>query len=379
MERSGERVRDILCSKPHSKMCRTQIFPLDKGEQNMVKCSETKQKKRTQYMPNRDRLLLLLHTLQENTDDESWLTTAELIRVLNNEGFECSIRSLRKDIRSLQNSGFDIAVRETEGRPTVYSWQDREWSRPELQILIDAVDAAQFIPQERSRKLISKLSTMAGPSHKEELKPQILISERIKAKNRNMIYSVQAIRKAIDRDKKISFRYLQYTSEKQQVPKHEGTEEEYYIVSPYATVWNNDRYYLVGWSDKREKVTVFRIDRMEVPKQLQKKRVSAPDDFDVRDYTDKIFKMYDGPDEEVTLQCGLGILDQVIDRFGEGIEIRLMKRKKCFEVTVPVSVSGTFYAWVFQYAGEMKIVGPEWVKDGYLERLKGAVDEAASN
>ena len=83
--------------------------------------------------------------------------------------------------------------------------------------------------------------------------PQILISERVKAKNKDMIYSVQAIRRAIDRNKKISFRYLQYNTDKQQVPKQQGTKEEEYVVSPYATVWNDDRYYLVGWSDKRRK------------------------------------------------------------------------------------------------------------------------------
>ncbi len=326
-------------------------------------------------MPNRDRLLLLLHTLQKESDDENWLTTAYLRKVLETEGFECSIRSLRRDIRSLQNSGFEIAVQETEGKSTLYAWQSREWTMPELQILVDAVSSAQFIPEARSRELINKLASMAGPSHTEELKPQILVSEHIKAKNKNMIYAVQAIRRAIDRDRKISFRYLQYTPEKEQVPKHAGTAEENYIVSPYATVWNNDRYYLVGWSDKRRKVTVFRIDRMMVPKQLPNKRVPAPEDFDVRDYTDKVFWMFDGPKEEVTLRCSMEILDQVIDRFGEKTEIKT-KADGRFEVTVPVSLSGTFYAWVFQFTGKMEITAPEHVKEAYRVMLRSAADTA---
>ncbi len=325
-------------------------------------------------MPNRDRLLLLLHTLQKESDDENWLTTAHLRKVLETEGFECSIRSLRRDIRSLQNSGFEIAVQETEGKSTLYAWQSREWTMPELQILVDAVSSAQFIPEARSRELINKLASMAGPSHTEELKPQILVSEHIKAKNKNMIYAVQAIRRAIDRDRKISFRYLQYTPEKEQVPKHAGTAEENYIVSPYATVWNNDRYYLVGWSDKRQKVTVFRIDRMMVPKQLPNKRVPAPEDFDVRDYTDKVFWMFDGPKEEVTLRCRMDILDQVIDRFGEGIDIKVLD-SGLFDATVPVALSGTFYAWVFQFTGEMRILGPEYVRDEYMEMLGSAMDD----
>ena len=176
---------------------------------------------------------------------------------------------------------------------------------------------------------------MAGPSHVEELRPQILISEHVKAKNKDMIYSVRAIRKAIDRDRKIPFRYLQYNMDKSR-SRSTRTPEEWYVVSPYATVWNNDRYYLVGWSDKREKVTVFRIDRMEVPKQLPNRRVPPPEDFDVRDYTDKVFRMYGGPEETVTLRCRMEILDQVIDRFG-GWDRPEGDGKGILRLTVPVS------------------------------------------
>ena len=53
-------------------------------------------------MPNKDRLLVLLQTLQEQSDDETWLTTAELRRALEAEGHECSIRTLRRDVKSLK-------------------------------------------------------------------------------------------------------------------------------------------------------------------------------------------------------------------------------------------------------------------------------------
>lgn len=324
-------------------------------------------------MPTKDRLLVLLQTLQNNSDDETWLTTGDLRAALEAEGLDCSIRTLRRDVQSLNNCGYDIAVQETEGMFTRYAWMGRKLSMPDLQILVDAVSAARFIPQKRSEELVAELSAMAGPSHVQELKPQILVSEHVKAKNKNMIYAVQEIRRAIDRNKKIRFRYLEYNTEKEQVVKHKGTEEEWYVVSPYATVWNDDRYYLVGWSDRREKVVVFRIDRMEVPKQLPNKRVPEPEGFDIRDYTDKVFRMYGGQEEKVTLRCNMEILDQVIDRFGDGIEIK--PGKKHFTVTVPVSLSTTFYAWVFQYVGKMSIICPEHVREAYAGYLEEALDD----
>ena len=326
-------------------------------------------------MPTKDRLLVLLQTLQEKSDDETWLTTADLRSVLEKEGLECSIRTLRRDIQSLRRSGYDISVQETDGKYTKYAYMGRKLSMPDLQILVDAVSAAQFIPQKRSRELTDLLSGLAGPSHVKELRSQILVSEHVKAKNRNMIYTVQEIRRAIDRDRKIRFRYLEYNTKKEQVRKHEGTPEEWYIVSPYATVWNDDRYYLVGWSDKRNAVNVFRIDRMEVPKQLPNKRVPPPETFDIRDYTDKVFRMYGGPEENVTLRCKKEILDQVIDRFGDGIDLEDIK-KDTFKVTVPVNLSTTFYAWVFQYVGKMNIEAPEYVKEEYTGYLKTALGDA---
>ena len=324
-------------------------------------------------MQTKDRLLVLLKTLQERSDDETWLTTADLRAALEAEGHECSVRTLRRDVKSLNNCGFDIAVQEADGRFTKYACLGRKLSMPDLQILVDAVSAARFIPQKRSEELVAELSTMAGPSHVQELRPQILVSEHVKAKNKNMIYAVQEIRRAIDRNKKIRFRYLEYNTEKKQVRKHEGTDEEWYVVSPYATVWNDDRYYLVGWSDKRDGINIYRIDRMEVPKLLPNRRVPEPEGFDIRDYTDKVFRMYGGPEEKVTLRCKLEILDQVIDRFGDGIDIKA--GKKHFTVTVPVSLSTTFYAWVFQYVGKMSILAPEHVRESYAGYLEEALDD----
>lgn len=83
--------------------------------------------------------------------------------------------------------------------------------------------------------------------------------------------------------------------------------------------------------------------------------------------------MYGGVEEKVTLRYSMEILDQVIDRFGDGIDIR--SGRKHFTVTVPVSLSTTFYAWVFQYVGKMSIIAPEHVREAYAGYLQEALDE----
>ena len=329
-------------------------------------------------MAMKPRVLYLMQYLEQNSDEQHPVTTAEIRKELAAKGCPVSIITLRADIESLLEAGYEISINEKEGFSTTYSWIDRDLSAPELQILVDAVSSSQFITTEKSNDLIQKLVKLAGPSYQAGLTPQILVSEHVKAPNKQILLSVQAIRRAIDRDRKITFKYMEYTLDKKQVPRHNGTPQEDYIVSPYATIWNNERYYMVGYSEKRKAVNTYRVDRMSGVKQVSRKRIMAPEDFKIQDYTDKVFWMYDGNEEEVTLRCRNKILDQVIDRFGEGIDLKNVTRQT-FDVTVPVCISGTFYAWVTQFVGEMTIVAPGNVKDAYAGYLQEAIDDVLGN
>ena len=325
-------------------------------------------------MAVKNRILLLKDYLQDNSDEQHPVRTGEIRQYLEENGCPVTVQTLRADIESLLASGYEIEITEAEGMPTRYGWISREWSAPETQILVDAVSSSQFITKEKSNQLIRKLSRLAGPSARADLQPQIMVSEHIKAQNEQILYIVQAIRKAIQNDRMISFRYYHYNAKKQRIPNHEGSIEKRHVVSPYATVWNNDRYYLVGWSEERKKIAAYRIDRMETPRMLSRIRKPEPEDFCIQDYTDRVFWMYDGPQEEVTLRCRQAIMDQVIDKFGEQVEIRNVQQDT-FDITVPVSISGTFYAWVFQFVGEMNIIAPGHVKDAYADYLQEAIDD----
>ena len=328
-------------------------------------------------MAMKPRVLYLMQYLKQHSDEQHPVTTAEIRRELASKGCPVSVLTLRTDITSLIEAGYKIAIHEKEGLSTTYSWISRDLSVPELQILVDAVSTSEFLTQEKSGELIRKLESLAGPSSRASLTPEVLVSEHVKAPDKQILHNMQAIRRAIDRDRKITFKYLCYNAAKQQVPRHQGTPEEDYIVSPYATIQNSSRYYLVGYSEKRDEVNTFRIDRMTDVKQIQRKRVPAPEDFDVQDYTDKAFWMDVGEEEEVTLRCQHHLMDQVIDKYGEGVNVTDVT-KTTFDVTVPVVLSGNFYAWVLQFIGEMTIVGPGHVKDAYAGYLQDGIDDVLS-
>ncbi len=323
-------------------------------------------------MANKNRILYLLQYLQSHSDEDCAVSTAEIRSALKEKDCPVSTETLRSDIAALQDAGHDIVVNESNGLTTTYSYVDRPLDAPELQILIDAVSSSQFISQTRSRQLISKLIAMAGPSHREELKPGIMISEFIKTPNSQLLYTVQKIQQAIRSDRRITFQYYQFNLNKERVPRHDG---KWYVISPYVTIWKHERYFLVGWSDEREKVVVFRIDRMGIPKLTRETREPAPASFNVRDYTERIFNMYDEGDmETVTLRCRHHMIDHIIDYFGKDVE-PFNIAEETFDVNIRVCASTTFFSWVMGYVGDMTIAGPEEVREAYVRLLQKAIIE----
>jgi hypothetical protein len=87
--------------------------------------------------------------------------------------------------------------------------------------------------------------------------------------------------------------------------------------------------------------------------------------------TVSVAPMYDGEETTVELQCDNSLMKVVIDRFGEDVDTKSMS-DGTFLARLTVSASPTFYGWVFQFAGLMKIVSPKAVKEQYEEMLENA-------
>ena len=326
-------------------------------------------------MDTKERILMLLQYLKENTDEETPASNISIRQMFREKGESVSIPTLRDDIAALRKYGYDIDVNEVNGVGTYYKFLGRDWSMPELQILTDAVSAGQFLTREKTGMLIDKLRQMAGPSERKKLRPSIMTAQHVKAPNEQLLYAVQTIQEAIDADRRITFRHDAYDTRLRKAPKHNGY---IYEVSPYATIWKEDRYYLVGWSEKHNDVARFRIDRMELPKLNRKKRRPVPDSLHLEDHSDKIFSMFTGPEETVTLRCRPHLMNMLADQFGTNLNI-IRRDEKSLDVVVTVNLSPTFYGWLFRFAGEMTVIAPGYVCDHYAQRLQTAIDDALGN
>ena len=74
--------------------------------------------------------------------------------------------------------------------------------------------------------------------------------------------------------------------------------------------------------------------------------------------------MYDGEDKTVTLKCSNEVMKDIIDRFGESVKTRI-NDNNTFLAEVDVTVSPTFFAWIFAFDGKIIIMEPDDVRDSF--------------
>lgn len=307
------------------------------------------------------RLLMLIKLLQDHTDEDHPVSTRDIMAYYKENGMSSDRKTLDADIKLLQEQGFDLI--KIKSSPNKYYIASREFELPELKLLIDAVQSSRFITEKKSRELSKKLAGLASAEQAKELDRHTGVNGRAKSTNEQQLYTVDTITKAINEKKKIRYQYQEYDGKKRKILRNDG---EVYVLSPYMLYWNEDFYYVVGYSDKRECITAFRVDRIVNIEILDEKAVKKPKGFKVSDYSSSIFGMYSGPEAEVELECRNDLMKYIIDRFGEKIKVRPTENGT-FLTTVTVELSPVFYGWVFQFGGGIWIMGPREVIEKYEE------------
>lgn len=318
-------------------------------------------------MINKNRALYIFKFLWENTDEEHPAIIKEILEHLESKGIHSNRKTVAADLSELQESGFDIVC--NKSRQNQYFIGNRGLELAELKTIVDAVQAAKFISPAKSRSLIERLASLGSPHQADQLKRNLYVDGKVKTNNESVYYTVDLLHNAIQNQKVVAFQYIEYTQKKKKVLKHNG--QKYYF-SPYDLVWNNDAYYVFGWSDGNEhdKVVKFRVDRMESPYETELAFHEKPQEYNIEKFCKRVFSMYDGEEEcTVTLRCDNSVMKDIIDRFGEGVKTSALDDNS-FLAEVTVSVSQTFFAWIFAYAGKIRISGPQKVKADFLKQIE---------
>jgi hypothetical protein len=93
--------------------------------------------------------------------------------------------------------------------------------------------------------------------------------------------------------------------------------------------------------------------------------------MDMRTYCKRVFSMFGGPEQRVSVRFTNDMLDTAVDRFGTGGEVFYRPDDdRHFVVNANVEVSNKFYGWISGLRKNVKIVSPPEVVEGFQNFLK---------
>ncbi len=309
--------------------------------------------------------LYLSDLFHKNTDSEHRVSVNELVDMLEKLGISAERKGLYRDIDALVEYGLDIK-KTTSG----YFLDKRKFSLAEIRILISAVQSASFISDKRTQELVSKLMDYLSVYQAEAILQQSNIAT-VKNDNEEIFTIIEAVNIAISKCRRISFSYYKRDLNRRDVIQRHGRR---YRVSPYAMIWEQDKYYLVCNMDERDDLTHFRLDRMKNVRiepmawrhfsQVSEYKSS----FNIADYARKCYNMYGGAVENVTLRCSNAILNDVFDRFGNDI-IPKRDGMEHFIFSVKASVGIGLISWISQFGENIEIIAPDHLRSEMILRL----------
>lgn len=316
------------------------------------------------------KMLYLVQIFSRETDDTHKLTMPEIISKLAAEGVNADRKTLYQDFEELRRFGLDI-IAEKEGRNYYYYLGSRDFELPELKLLVDSVQSAKFITDKKSKQLIKKLESLVSKYEGSQLHRQVIIAGRVKTMNESIYYNVDKIHAAIGADKQIRFKYFDWNIRKEMEPRYDGM---WYQLSPWALMWDDEKYYLVAYDSKHEAIIHYRVDKMTQIGVLDEKREGhdAFGKFNIAHYTNTLFGMYAGDETKVTIEAENRIVSVFIDRFGKDIIIAPVDDGH-FRTTVTVAVSKQFFGWIMAIDGDVKVVAP----DGVVKQMRAEIERLA--
>lgn len=326
-------------------------------------------------MPNKSnqklKLLYILDNLLKNSDENNPIDAEEIILDLQEKGIEAERKSVYKDIAVLQQFGYDIL--KTRTPKCGFFIASRDFEVAEVRLLCDAIQAAGFISQKKTKQLLEKIYSLVSVAQAETIENQVYVDNRPKCANENIYYNIDKLDRAIQNSRQVKIIYRKRKISERNTAEFE---EKTHYISPYALIWSNDHYYLIGNNRNYSNIMITRIDRIKDVEILENTPAInfsdvSPyrDKFDSADYVNKHFNMFSGDPQEVELVCHNSLIDDILDKFGDNVNIIKHSDEK-FKININAAVSSGLVSWIMQYGNKIQVKSPESLKKMILDRAE---------
>lgn len=232
------------------------------------------------------KLLVLWDILCKNTDENHALNTDEISELLALRGLNVSRKILVQDIATLCDNGYEVLSYKKKYH--YYYVVNRSLETAEVVMLADVINASK-LPVAQKKALVGRLTETLCTHQAESISKHIISLDKGRKGSSSFIYNVDAIERAINENKQISFLYFNYDEKHKKVYRKNGNR---YTVSPAFMVWNKDNYYLLCFSKGHDDLVTYRLDKMESVKVEELEREPHPEYelFNTEEYRTQMYK-----------------------------------------------------------------------------------------
>ena len=262
--------------------------------------------------------------------------------------------------------------------------RQRHYQPQDIRLLAECVYSAKFLSAGQAERLANVVCEFVSEEQAKAIRHDAFLTDRVKTDNKGVLNNISTINDAMSKEldgqkhepEKITFQYLKYSIKDvgQQVERRHGQK---YKVSPYKLLINDGNYYLLAFDDNKQDIRTYRVDRMKNVRFAGEPRDGAEAfaAIDLKTYTKRVFSMFGGKQERVTIRFINPLLDAVVDRFGNdksSVQYAAVD-KDHFSVTTQVEISDQFFGWVLGFGKRAKLVGSDTAVEqfrAYLDKVR---------
>ena len=325
------------------------------------------------------RMCYILKIIQQYSLKHQFLSAKYILEKLTTDyQINCDIKTIYADIDKINilfKEVFHIEnYIQSKHKKGYYIYED-VLNDGELRFIYDTILSSYAISGLEKKELFEKISVLSSSTQIQRLN----LSSFKKNNDLPLFTKLNTILKAIDTQKNIAFEYIRPQLNAQgQLVKIKSTNGNYknqittYMVSPYEVVMDLGRYYLLAYNNKRSmQLSIYRIDRMDLVRTVNEPYQEIREMFDMEQTKAQAVNMFFSSEiNDIEFVFNPSILANVLDQFGESIQLEKDNLGKIKALVKEVTISDGLVGWIMMLGDNITILAPLSLKEKVMNRLQ---------
>ena len=288
----------------------------------------------------------------------------------NEYGIVIERKAISRNLSLLKEAGIEI-----ESRRVGSYLECRDFEDSELHMLIDGILSSKHITAKHSKDLIDRLCGLSNKYFRASVRHIHSVNDWSKTDNQALFYNIELVDTAIEQKLRIAYDYNKIGIDKK---LHKSS---YQIVSPYQLILHNQWYYLMAYSEYWGNMVFHRLDRITNMKLTEEKATDLQtipgykSGIDYKKLSSSMPYMYSDEPEWIDFVADVGIVDQIIDWFGNDIRIaKSSDNENQVKVSVVASTNAMEH-WAMQYINYVEVISPPVIRDRIRDGLQHGISK----